>query len=122
MKPLTRSHNRPLPPRRFARLYLERLEPRDVPSAAFDRQTIAVGFRTGDAGDSVVPHLVSVRPGQTVDDAIAQWRKYGIVAYAEPNYTITTAAIPNDPYAGLLYAQNNTGQSGGTVGADMHAP
>ena len=61
--------------RRFVRLRFDTLEDRTVPAAAlkaFDDQTIAVGFRTGDAGDPVVPHAVALAPGQTVDDALAQ--------------------------------------------------
>src|SRR5262249_18848711 len=111
--------------RRFVRLRFERLEDRTVPAAAakaFDDKTIAVGFRTGDPRDPVVPHSVLGRPGQTVDEAIAQWRQYPNVAYAEPNYTIHTDILPNDPYHNLLYAQNNTGQNGGTPHDDMDAP
>jgi serine protease len=106
------------------RLRIETLENRTVPAAtlkAFDEHTIAVGFRTGDANDPVVPHLVAVAPGQTVDQAIEQWSKYGVVAYAEPNYTIRANVVPNDPMNGQLYGQNNTGQNGGTVDADMDA-
>ena len=45
-------------------------------------------------------------------------------AYAEPNflYRPLTAVLPSDPLFGLLYAENNTGQSGGTPDADVDAP
>lgn len=111
--------------RRFStRLRLESLENRTVPAAGLksvSEQTIAVGFRTGNPSDPIVPHAVVVAPGQTVDDAIAQWRKYDIVAYAEPNLPIHAGALPNDPMTNVLYGQNNTGQSGGVVDADMDA-
>src|SRR5687767_1121914 len=106
------------------RLRIESLENRTVPAAtlkAFDEHTIAVGLRTGDPNDPVVPHLVAVAPGQTVDQAIVQWSKYGVVAYAEPNYIIRANVLPNDTMTGQLYGQNNTGQNGGTVDADMDA-
>ncbi len=44
------------------------------------------------------------------------------VAYAEPNYRVTTQATPNDPSFGSLWGLNNTGQSGGSVHADIRAP
>src|SRR5207249_12245639 len=84
--------------RRFStRLRLQALENRTVPAAALKsvhEQTIAVGFRTGDPSDPIVPHAVVVRPGQTIDDAIAQWRKYGVVAYAEPNDRVHAESCP----------------------------
>jgi thermitase len=43
------------------------------------------------------------------------------VAYAEPNYILRATAIPNDPRFGEEYGLNNTGQSGGTPGADIRA-
>ena len=44
------------------------------------------------------------------------------VAYAEPNKTLRTQAVPNDPLFGQLYGLNNTGQTGGTPDADIDAP
>ncbi len=47
------------------------------------------------------------------------------VLYAEPNYmlqTLGTPQIPNDARFGELYNLHNTGQNGGTPGADIHAP
>lgn len=41
------------------------------------------------------------------------------VAYAEPNYLVEATRTPNDPYYSDQWALNNTGQSGGTVGADI---
>jgi len=45
-----------------------------------------------------------------------------LVAYAEPNYILTTNAVPNDPRFGEMYGLNNTGQSGGRADADIDAP
>src|SRR5215471_10448332 len=106
-----------------ARLRVEILEDRSVPSATptVDPLTIAVGFRTGNPSDPVVVRAVAVAPGQTVEQAIASWSANPSVAYAEPNYALRTDVLPNDTYDNLLYAQNNTGQSGGTVDADMDA-
>ena len=44
------------------------------------------------------------------------------VAFAEPNFTYTTALTPTDPLFSDLYGLNNTGQAGGTVDADIDAP
>jgi subtilisin family serine protease len=48
------------------------------------------------------------------------------VMYAEPNYIIHATDTPDDPYFGLLWALQNTGQSDGynygTPGADISAP
>ena len=45
------------------------------------------------------------------------------VAYAEPDYVLTIGAtFPNDPSFGQLWGLHNTGQSGGTVDADIDAP
>lgn len=53
------------------------------------------------------------------------------VLYAEPNYIMRTLAtpatpaplaIPNDPLFPQLWNLHNTGQDGGTPGADIHAP
>jgi subtilisin family serine protease len=45
------------------------------------------------------------------------------VAYAEPNYIVRSQnTTPNDPSFGDLWGLHNTGQLGGTVGADIHAP
>jgi subtilisin family serine protease len=106
-----------------ARLRVEALEDRSVPSAVptADPLTVAVGFRTGDPNDPVVVRAVPLAPGQTVQQAVAAWSANPTVAYAEPNYALGTDVLPNDTYDNLLYGQNNYGQSGGTTDADMDA-
>ena len=41
------------------------------------------------------------------------------VKYAEPNYLVSIDASPDDPSYGSLWGLNNTGQTGGTTGADI---
>jgi subtilisin family serine protease len=41
------------------------------------------------------------------------------VAYAEPDCIVHASATPNDPSFGQQWALHNTGQGGGTVGADV---
>ncbi len=43
------------------------------------------------------------------------------VDYAEPNYFYYPCHVPNDPYFPLQWALQNTGQTGGIPGADIHA-
>ncbi len=52
----------------------------------------------------------------------ARLERSPLVVYAEPNRTLRTAAVPNDPLFGDLYGLNNTGQTGGTADADIDAP
>jgi subtilisin family serine protease len=50
--------------------------------------------------------------------------EYG-VEWAEPNFVLQlkpSATMPNDPYFANQWALNNTGQNGGTIGADIAAP
>ena len=61
-----------------------------------------------------VPHLDVAR-------AIALARRDPSVEYAEPDYILTTDAVPNDARFGELWAMQNTGQTGGTPGADIRA-
>jgi thermitase len=44
------------------------------------------------------------------------------VLYAEPNYIAHATEVPNDPRFGELYGLDNTGQTGGSVDADIDAP
>jgi subtilisin family serine protease len=57
----------------------------------------------------------------TVDEAIAKYRRNPHVEYVEPNYVLTADAIPNDTRFNELYGMRNTGQTGGTAGADIKA-
>ena len=61
-------------------------------------------------------------PNVSVDAAIVNYRKDPDVLYAEPNYIVRTTNTPNDTRFGELWGLYNTGQSGGTPGADIHAP
>lgn len=54
--------------------------------------------------------------------AAARLERSPLVAYAEPNYVVSAAAIPNDPLFGQQYALSNTGQGGGLPDADIDAP
>src|SRR5215471_2487534 len=57
----------------------------------------------------------------STDAAVAELQKDPDVLYAEPNYEIHIARVPNDRRFPELYAMRNVGQTGGTPGADIRA-
>jgi len=59
--------------------------------------------------------------GMTTERAIAALRRDPNVEYAEPNYEWTIDVVPNDTRFSELYGMRNTGQTGGTPGADIRA-
>jgi subtilisin family serine protease len=68
-------------------------------------------------------YLIRLPPGLGVPQARAAFVQAAGVLYAEPNYLLySTATTPNDPQFPDLWGMHNTGQSGGTPGADIHAP
>ncbi|MFL6387919.1 MAG: FG-GAP-like repeat-containing protein [Terriglobales bacterium] len=82
----------------------------------------AAGFRVL-TDSSVVDRLqvVQLAPGTNVHDAIRMYRNNPSVLYAEPDYIVQVTGVPNDPFFSTQWNMQNTGQNGGTVGADIHA-
>lgn len=66
--------------------------------------------------------LASLQQGTSMHSALMQLRANSSVLYAEPNYVVTAAAVPNDPRFAELYGLDNNGQTGGTSDADIDAP
>jgi serine protease len=64
--------------------------------------------------------LARVAPEQT-ESAMRALNARPDVLYAEPNYLVHEDAVPNDTRYPEMYALNNTGQTGGLVGADIDA-
>ncbi len=58
---------------------------------------------------------------KSVDQLIGLLSQLLTVVYVEPNYIVHAVVKPNDPFYDLLWALNNTGQMGGTPGADIRA-
>ncbi len=54
-------------------------------------------------------------------EALAAWNSDPLIAYVEPDYVVHAGATPNDPSFSQLWGLHNTGQSGGTVDADIDA-
>ncbi len=67
---------------------------------------------------------MSVDPNADMVDVIAAFLADPNCLSAEPNYIVRSlATTPNDPlYAANMWGLNNTGQTGGTVDADIDAP
>ncbi|MHC4510748.1 MAG: S8 family peptidase, partial [Planctomycetota bacterium] len=74
--------------------------------------------------DAVAPGLVAVRlpEGADVLNAFIEFNRSANVFYAEPNYRYRLFLMPDDPNFPALWGLNNTGQTGGTPGADIDAP
>jgi subtilisin family serine protease len=67
---------------------------------------------------------VTLPEGKTVAQAITEnWRgKDQRILRVEPNWRLHVCAVPNDTRYPQMWNLNNTGQSGGTPGADISAP
>jgi|GEM_PF-1957221 len=60
---------------------------------------------------------------ETVPYMVAQMsRLKALIEYAEPDYIMSTNALPNDASFGSLWGMHNTGQSSGVADADIDAP
>ncbi len=71
-----------------------------------------------------VEHL-KLPEGLDVVSAVKMMQSDPNVEYVEPNYIYRITTVPNDPYFGLLWGLNNTGQNvngtAGKAGADIDA-
>jgi len=59
--------------------------------------------------------------GGTVKAMAARVMATGLYLYAEPDRIMKADTVPNDPYFNQQWSLNNTGQDGGTPGADIKA-
>jgi hypothetical protein len=68
------------------------------------------------------PVFVFGLPASIRPEAAAAWLKSKpLILSATPNRVYLPTALPNDPLIVNQYYLNNTGQTGGTAGADIHA-
>jgi len=93
----------------------------------YQRLRLLSGFVNGSyiARDyKIVPSLCLVQLPEdiTVSQAMDTYMRSPLVMYAEPNYKRHFTVIPNDTLFADLWGMNNTGQTGGTVDADIDAP
>lgn len=66
--------------------------------------------------------LVTLNSGWSVEQAVQMLNDDPSVLYAEPDYVCSIDLTPDDTNFSSLWALHNTGQSGGTVDADIDAP
>ncbi len=66
-------------------------------------------------------HRIKLPHEMSVEGAVKYYKADPDVEYAEPNYIVRKATIPNDPDFNKLWGLNNTGQTGGTFEADIDA-
>ena len=64
---------------------------------------------------------VTLRPGVSVEQAVAAFRQSGAVDYAEPDYLLQALVTPDDYRYPDQWNMNNTGIYGGLPGADIMA-
>ncbi len=60
--------------------------------------------------------------GNNIFSVIEDLEQDPLVEYAEPNYKFNNCSSPNDYYFSEQWALHNTGQTGGTIDADIDAP
>jgi outer membrane protein assembly factor BamB/subtilisin family serine protease len=65
--------------------------------------------------------VIELDDRDSADAAIKRLRATGRYEYVERDRIVHARALPNDPSFGQQWALNNTGQSGGTAGADIGA-
>ena len=107
--------------------------------APYDDDTVIVKYKRGQAGkgqaavlglrgvqrtlgrvDGVGARVLRVNRDPAAVARRLERRRY--VAYAEPNYLLSTGATPNDALFLDEYGLHNVGQTGGTRDADIDAP
>ncbi len=67
-------------------------------------------------------HVLEFDRTRSVFSVIKQLRATGLYEIVEPDGIRHALVIPNDPTFGQQWSLNNTGQTGGTAGADIGAP
>ena len=97
---------------------LSRVSTLDDARAIVDRAGLGIQLIAGLG----LPGMMLVRAGSTATGIGSSLASNPDLAMAERNDSFATAAIPNDPRFGELYGLHNTGQTGGTLDADIDAP
>ena len=86
----------------------------------------ALGTRTLQVFSQIDVHHIKIESGAGADGILDAYRNTSAVVYAEPNYIVQAIAFPEDPpddaRFGEQWALNNTGQTSGTIDADVDGP
>ncbi len=91
-----------------------------VSPLAVDQVMTDLEARTLRRFDRISVRVLSIE-GLTVEDAVARFSDDPAIEFIEPNYKCFADTVPDDPRFEDLWGMNNTGQSGGTPGADISA-
>ena len=83
---------------------------------------VALGTTTLRSLHLIPLDVVKLPPSADLKATAATYAALPDVAYVEPNYRWHADLIPNDPRFAELWGMHNTGQNGGTPGADIDAP
>ncbi|MBA2441426.1 MAG: S8 family serine peptidase [Rubrobacter sp.] len=90
-----------------------------VPEQALD----ALNRRNNAQVEEGLPGPLTAVVDLPVEQAVQRYEADPAVEWAEPDFILQPSDVtPNDPGFSDLYGLNNTGQSGGTEGADISAP
>lgn len=92
-----------------------------VPESARDKIHIKYGAQRIKEFPGLRMHHIKLKKGMSVEEAVAYYQADPAVEYAEPNFLVSALAVPNDPSFPQLWGLYNTGQTGGTPGADIQA-
>ncbi|MCV2885052.1 S8 family serine peptidase [Aestuariibacter sp. AA17] len=107
-------------------VYKEGMSPADK-AAARSSVYATISDKNRDEVDDSFKHIMDGRiaklqlSNKSVKEAIEILKQHPAVLYAEPNYIVKKAALPDDPSFGSLWGLHNTGQDGGTADADIDA-
>jgi subtilisin family serine protease len=98
----------------------------DIKISSDDKTQILGSVDVGSVHEEfdLVPGLsiVKLHHGQSVEDAIQKLNATKGVIYAQPDYKVEVlSTTPSDPRFSEQWSLNNTGQTNGTVGADIEA-
>jgi subtilisin family serine protease len=110
----------------------------EVDPASYDGSSLIVRYRieaAQPAGEAYGPvrtagveslgfdmQKVVLKPGVSWQSMIDSFERDPDVLYAEPDYQVRIATIPDDPQFADQWDMDNTGQLGGTIDADIDAP
>ena len=88
---------------------------------AFNKTALEVNAASGIHRLAKHWHKVELPLGVTMEDALDIYRADPNVLYAEPNYILQITQVPSDPRLADMWGLENTGQTAGTIDADIDA-
>jgi len=93
-----------------------------TPSHTINTLNHAMGAATVRELKHIGVQRILLSDAMDLQETLASYRSNADVEYAEPNYIVRKAVIPNDPGFPQEWGLSNTGQTGGSIDADIDAP